>query len=107
MHKATSDIEMQMKIIYSFKSEIHKGGRGIIVYEKIKCSTELLTILKDFIDQCEMKWLDLEHNEFRGKLCLPAKRTIEISGSYPGMVVLKPVQIKLVSSKESLYYLNG
>ena len=55
MHKATPDIEMQMKIIYSFKSEIHKGGRGIIVYEKIKCSTEILTILKDFIDQCEMK----------------------------------------------------
>ena len=35
-----------------------------------------------FINQCEMKQLDLENNEILGKVYLPAGSIIEISRSY-------------------------
>ena len=84
MYKATPDIEMRTKVIYSFKCEIHRGGGDIIVYGKTKSSTGTLTSLqeiKDFIEQCEMKQLDLEDNDFWQKAYLPAERTIETPGA--------------------------
>ena len=105
MHKATPDNEMRTKVVYSFKAEIHRGGGDIIVYGRTKSSTGTLTSLQeieDFIEQCEMKRLDLEDNDFFGKPYLPAERTIETPGAYQGIVVFKHVQIKLVSSNEPL-----
>ena len=105
MHEATPDIEMRTKVVYSFKAEIHRGDGDIIVYGKTKSSTGTLTSLQeieDFIEQCEIKRLDLEDNDFWGKAYLPAERTIETPEAYQGMVVFKHVQIKLVSSNEPL-----
>ena len=105
MHKATPDIEMRTKVVYSFEAEIHRGGGDIIVYGRTKSSTGTLASLQeieDFIEQCEMKRLDLEDNDFGGKAYLPAERTIETPGAYQGMVVFKHVQIKLVLSNEPL-----
>ena len=58
MHKATPDIEMRTKVVYSFEAEIPRGGGHIIVYGRRKNSTGTLTSLqeiKDFIEQCEIK----------------------------------------------------
>ena len=103
MHKATPDIEIRTKVVYSFEAE--SPGGDIIVYGRTKSSTGTLTSLQeieDFIEQCEMKRLDLEDNDFWGKAYLPAERAIETPGAYQGMVVFKHVQIKLVSSNEPL-----
>ena len=45
-----------------------------------------------------MKQMNLEDNKFWGRAYLPAQKTIETPGSYQPMVLLKYVQIKLVSS---------
>ena len=58
MHKATPDIEMRTKVVYSFEAKIHRRGGDIIVYGRTKSSTGTLTSLQeieDFIKQCEMK----------------------------------------------------
>ena len=105
LHIATPDTEMRTKVVYSFEAETHRGCGDIIVYGRTKSSTGTLTSLQkieDFIEQCEMKRLDLEDNDFWGKAYLPAERTIETPGAYQGMVVFKHVQIKLVSSYEPL-----
>ena len=105
MHKATPDINMRTKVVYSFECEVHRGGGEIIRYFKSKSSVGTLTSLqeiRDFIDQCEAKRLDLEDHEFWGKAYLPAERTIETPGSYQGMVVFKHVQVKLISTMEPL-----
>ena len=94
MHKATPDIEMRTKVVYSFEAEIHRGDGDIIVYGRTKSSTGTLTNLQqieDFIEQCEIKRLDLEDNDFWGKAYLPAERTIETPGAYKGMIVFKHV----------------
>lgn len=45
MHKGTPHIQMQNNVIYSFKYEINRGDKGVIVYRRTKGSTEALTIL--------------------------------------------------------------
>ena len=105
MHKATPDTEMRTKVIYSFKCEVRRDGGDIIVYGRTKSSAGTLTSLQeieDFIEQCEMKRLDLEDNDFWGEAYLSAERTIETPGAYQGIIVFKHVQIKLVSSNEPL-----
>ena len=60
--KVTPDIDMRTKVIYSFKCEVYQGGGAIAPYNKTKGSTGTLTSLqeiKDFIDECEARRLDL------------------------------------------------
>ena len=95
MWKATPDIDMRTKVIYSFECEVHRGGGVVGKHYKTKGSLGTLTSLqeiKDFIDECETKRLDLEDNEFWGKAYLPASRTIETPGSYQGKVVFMHVK---------------
>ena len=48
----------------------------------VLCGTlSSLQKIKDFIDECEMKWLYLEDNNFHRKGYFPAERTIETPGS--------------------------
>ena len=105
MHKTTPDIDMRTKVVYSFECEIHQGGGEIGKHSKTKRSTGTLTSsreIEDFIDQCEIKRLDLEDNEFLGKAYLPPKRTIETPGAYEGKVVFLYVQVKIMSTNEPL-----
>ena len=104
MWKASQDVEMRTKVVYSFMAEIHRGGGEIVKFRKMKSSTGTLSSIqdiKDFIDQCEAKRLDLEDHEFWGKAYLPAERTIDTSGSYQGMVVFQHVQVKFIASNEA------
>ena len=105
MHKTTPDIDMRTKVVYSFECEIHRGGGEVGKHYKTKSSTGTLTSIReiqDFIDQCEIKRLDLEDNEFWGKAYLPPERTIETLGSYEGKVVFLHVQVKFISTNEPL-----
>ena len=38
MHKATPDIEMRTKVVYSFEAEIHRGAGKIVDYSKVLSS---------------------------------------------------------------------
>ena len=105
MHKITPDINMRTKIVYSFKCEIHRGGGDVVDYAKVKSSNGTLTSIeeiRDFIEQCEMKRLDLEDVEFWGKAYLPPSKTIDTPGSYEGKVIFTHVQIKIIASNEPL-----
>ena len=65
MHKATPDIDMQTKVVYSFKCEKHRGGGEVGEHSKTKSSTGTSTSIReiqDFIYQCEIKRLDFEDN---------------------------------------------
>ena len=90
MHKTTPDIDMQKKVVYSFECEVHQGGGEVGKHFKTKNSTGTSTCIReiqDFIDQCEIKRLDLEDNEFWGKAYIPLERTIETPNSYKEKVV--------------------
>ena len=105
MHKTTPDIDMRTKVVYSFECEIHQGGGEVGKYYKTKSSTRTLTSIwemQDFIDQCEIKRLDLEDNEFWGKAYLPPERTIETPGLYKGKVVFLHMKVKFISTNEPL-----
>ena len=102
----TPQIEMRVKVIYSFKGEIH-GGPGEIV----DCSMTLnsppgmfasLEEIQAYIEECEQKLLDLENEEVWSKAYLPAARTTEARGSYERKVIFRYVQIRLVATCESL-----
>ena len=58
--------------------------------------------IRDYIEECEQKQLDLGNEEVWTKAYLPAERTIETPGAYQGKLVFKHVQIKLIASNEPL-----
>ena len=58
--------------------------------------------IKEYIEECEQKRLDLENEEVWSKAYLPATRTTKVKGNYQGKVVFKHVQIKLIASNEPL-----
>ena len=106
MAKIIPHIEMRTKVIYSFKSEIHRGAGEIVDYSKTLTlppgiSTSLEGI-QAYIEECEQKWLDLDNEKLWSKAYLPADRTNEARGNYDGKVIFKHVQIKLVVSNEPL-----
>ena len=74
-------IEMRTKVIYSFKSEIHRGAGEIVDYSKTLASpTGMFTSFEEiqaYIEECEQKRLDLEKEEVWSKAYLPTTRTIE------------------------------
>ena len=63
----TPHIEMRTKVIYSFKSEIHRGAAEIADYSKTLTSPpDMFTSLKEiqaYIEECEQKRLDLDNEE--------------------------------------------
>ena len=99
-------IEMRTNIIYSFKSEIHRGAGEIKDYNKTLTSPpRMFTSLKEiqaYIDECEQKRLDLDNEEVWLKAYLPTDRTTEARDNYEDKVIFKHVQIRLVASNEPL-----
>ena len=106
MANITPHIEMRTKVIYSFKSEIHRGAGEIKDYNKTLTSPpDMFTSLKEiqaYIEECEQKRLDLDNEEVWSKAYLPADRTTEARSNYDGKVIFKHIQIRLAASSESL-----
>ena len=106
MDKITQHIEMRTKVVYSFKAEIHRGAGEIVDYSKTLSSPPgMFTSLKeirDYIEECEQKWLDLDNEVVWSKAYLPATRTTKVKGNYQDKVAFKHVQIKLIASNEPL-----
>ena len=102
----TTHIEIRVKVIYSFKAEIHRGAGEIVDYSKTLTSPPgMFTSLEEiqvYIEECEQKRLDLENEEVWSKAYLPTTRTTEARGNYEGKVIFKHVQIRLVASNEPL-----
>ena len=88
----TTHIEIRVKVIYSFKAEIHRGAGEIVDYSKTLTSPPgMFTSLEEiqvYIEECEQKRLDLENEEVWSKAYLPATRTTEARGNYEGKVIL-------------------
>ena len=106
MANVTPNIEMRVKVIYSFKSVIYRGGGKIQPYRKtLDSSPDMFTSLREIqacIKECEQKPLDLDNDKVWPKAYLPTARTTEVRGNYKGKVIFKHVQISLVASNEPL-----
>ena len=106
MANITPYIDMRTKVIYSFKSEIHRGAGEIVDYSKTLTSPPgMFTSLEEiqaYIEECEQKRLDLENEEVWSTAYLPATRTTEARGIYKGKVIFRHAQIRLVASNEPL-----
>ena len=106
MDKITQHIEMRTKVVYSFEAEIHRGAGEIVDYSKVLSSQPgmftSLQEIKEYLEECEQKRLDLENEEVWSKAYLPATRTTKVKGNYQGKIVFKHVQIKLIASNEPL-----
>ena len=93
MANMTPHIEMRTKIIYSFKSEIHRGAGEIVPYGKRLTSPPgMFTSLEEiqaYIEECEQKRLDLYNEEVWSKAYLPAERTTDARSNYEGKVMFK------------------
>ena len=63
----TPHIEIKTKVIYSFKSEIHRGAGEIVDYSKTLTSPPgmftSLEVIQANTEKCEQKELDLENVE--------------------------------------------
>ena len=106
MDKITQHIEMRRKVVYSFEAEIHRGAAEIVDYSKVLSSPPgmftSLQEIREYIEECEEKRLDLENEEVWSNAYLPATRTKKVKGNYQGKVVFKHVPIKLIASNEPL-----
>ena len=106
MANITPHIEMRTKVIYSSKSEIHRGAGEIQDDNKTLTSPSgMFTSLKEIqahIEEYEKKRLDLDNEEVWSKAYLPADRTTEARGNYEGKLIFKYGQIRLVASNEIL-----
>ena len=81
MDNITPHTEMRVKVIYSFKAEIHRGAGEIVDYSKTLTSPPgMFTSLEEiqaYIEECEQKRLDLENVQVWSKAYLPVTRTTE------------------------------
>ena len=106
MANITPHIEMRVKVIYSFKSEGHRGVGDIVLYSKtLNSRPGMFTSLREiqaYIEECEQKRLDLDNEEVWSKAYLPPERTTEARGNYERKLIFKHVQIRLVVSNEPL-----
>ena len=93
MHKAIPDIEMRTKVVYPFKADIYRGAGEIVDYGKtLSLPPGMFTSLqeiREYIEECEQKRLDLDNEEVWSKAYLPATRTTKVKGNYQGKVVFK------------------
>ena len=91
----TTHIEIRVKVIYSFKAEIHRGAGEIVDYSKTLISTlGMLTCFEEiqaYVEECEQKRLDLVNVEVWSKAYLPTTRTTEERGNYEGKVIFRHV----------------
>ena len=97
---------MKTKVVYSFKADIYRGA-GVIgeYYKTLKARPGMFTSLEEirgYIEECELKRLDLENEEVWSKAYLPETRTTNVRDNYEGKVVFDHVQVKLISSNEPL-----
>ena len=103
MDKITQHIEMRTKVVYSFKAEIHRGAGEIVDYSKVLSSPPAmftsLQEIREYIEECEQKRLDLENEEAWSKAYLPATRTTKVKGK---VVKAKLCLNMLISSNEPL-----
>ena len=78
MANITTHIEMRVKVIYLFKSEIHQGtGEIVSCHKTLTSPPDMLTSLGEiqaYIEECEQKRLDLDNEEVWPKPYLPADR---------------------------------
>ena len=107
MANITPHIEMRTKVIYSFKSEVHRGVGDIMPFSKsldspLRMFRRRCEEIRAYIEECEQKPLDLDNEVVWPKVYLPAERTIEARGNYEGKVIFKHVQIRLVASNKPL-----
>ena len=95
MANITPHTEMRVKVIYSFKSEVHRGVGDIVPYSKtIDLPPGMFASLKEIqahIEECEQKRLDLDNEEVWPKAYLSPERTTEARGNYEGKVIFKNV----------------
>ena len=92
MANITPHNEMRIKVIYSFKSEIHRGAGEVVDYSKTLTSPPgMFTSFEEiqaYIEECKQKRLGLDNEEVWSKSYLPATRTTEARGNYEGKVIL-------------------
>ena len=67
MANITPHIETRTRVVYSFKSEIHRGASVIKDYSKtLNSPPGMFSSLKEiqaYIEECEQKRLDLDNEE--------------------------------------------
>ena len=95
MDNITPHIKMRTRLIYSFKSEIHRGAGEIVDYSKTLTSLSgMFTSLEEIqicIEECEQKRLDLQNVEVWSRAYLPTRRKTGARGNYEGKVIFKHV----------------
>ena len=103
MVNITPHIEMRTKIMYSFQSEIHRGGGELVLYHKTLTSPPVMFTslgeIQAYIEECEQKRLDLDNEKVWSKACLPAERTtdariINYKGNYKGTSIKAIIKAK-------------
>ena len=106
MEKITPIIEMRTKVIQSFSCLIYRGQGEIIEYRKTfkapPGTFSSLSEIKEYIQQCEQKRLDLEDAETWSKAYLPATEIFDSEGVYEGRVRFTSVITKIILSNEPL-----
>ena len=106
MEKITPIIEMRTKVIHAFSCVIYRGQGEIIEYSKTfkapPGTFSSLSEIKEYIQQCEQKRLDLEDGETWSKAYLPATETFDSEGVYEGRVLFTSVSTKIILSNEPL-----
>ena len=81
MTNTTPHTEMRTKVIYSFKSEIHRGAGEVVDHSKTLTSPPgMFTSLKEIqvcIEECEQKMLDLDDEKHSQRLFYPPKEQLK------------------------------
>ena len=85
---------------------VYRGQGEIIEYSKTfkapPGTFSSLSEIKEYIQQCEQKRLDLEDGETWSKAYLPATETFDSEGVYEGRVLFTSVSTKIILSNEPL-----
>ena len=108
MDRIRPEIKMRTKVVYGFKSRIHRGKGEIVEYYKtlpgklLRGALKTLTEIEDYIEKCEIKRLDLLDEEVWGSAYLPATEVVKNPGVYQGKVLFIEVNVKLIHTNETL-----
>ena len=106
MANITPHTEKIVKVIYSFKSVIYRGGDEINLYSKTLDSSPgiftSLKVIQAYIKECKQKSQDLDNEEVWSKAYLPATKTTGVRRNYEDKVVFKHVKIRLVALNKPL-----
>ena len=94
-----------MKASYSSSCTIYRGQNQAIQYHKtLSPSVTFMSLsqIEEYIKQCELLRLNLDHKEVWSKAYLPAVRITNNPRVYKGQVKFQYIQIRLISFKEPL-----